>query len=72
MSDRGFDRLFALRVAIALLAGVASGVYLTHARNYFPRIAILGGLSITVLTYMAIQTGGRLWRIWSRRWSRRR
>ncbi len=67
MSDRGFDQRFAWRTIIALLAGVGSGFFLVQTRNYFPRIAILGGLSITVLTYMAIQTAERLWRLWTRK-----
>jgi hypothetical protein len=51
-------------VAVALVVGVASGLLLAYSRGYFPRIAVLAGLAITVLTYMALQTAERLWRLW--------
>lgn len=64
MIARGFNAQFFLRASLALVVGLASGFFFHLARGYFPRIAVLIGLSIGILTYMAIQTLERLWRLW--------
>lgn len=64
MITRGFNKQFFLRAALAALVGIGSGFFFHLARGYFPRIAVLIGLSIGILTYMAIQTLERLWRLW--------
>jgi hypothetical protein len=55
-----------IRLGLSLLAGLAIGLFLYLERGFFPQHAVLSGVSVGILTFMALRTAARLVHLWRR------